>query len=333
MASVTDASAPPAPSTAPTAPVVPDTSARDVDLHVHTLTSACGYTSHRRLLEMARAAGRRVVAVTDHDSAAGAVAIREMAAQTGDDMLVLVGMELTTSDHGHVVVFGRGVEDDWGWRKHDPFPTHIPDHWAAIRAHPFRDRVVRNGHGLEVNLPPAPPERIDAVEVWNGGDILKKAPLLRADFHQLSWDYAREHGKVAVASSDGHRPIWIHSFFTRFEQPLTSLDGMVRQLRSGAVTPVARDEVDLDATKARWRRRAVVEWHESGKDWRTLAAAASYEAGEVEGLLARLQEVRGLVARGATVGEIAAETGLATDEAADFVLIVEEEAGFAAARR
>jgi len=282
---------------------------------------------------MTRAAGRRVVAVTDHDSAAGAVAVREMAAQTGDDVLVLVGMELTTSDQGHVVVFGRGVEEEWGWRKHDPFPTHIPDHWAAIRAHPFRDRVLRNGRDMEVNVPAAPPERIDAVEVWNGGDILKKAPQLRADFHQLSWDFAREHGKVAVASSDGHRPIWIHSFFTRFEKPLTSLDGMVRQLRSGTVIPVARDEADLDATKVRWRRRAVVEWHETGKDWRTLAATARYDAGEAEALLARLQEVRSLVACGATVGEISAETGISADEAADFALIVEEEAGFAAARR
>src|SRR5687768_5841649 len=109
--------------------------ARDVDLHVHTLTSACGYTSHRRLLELTRAAGRRVLAVTDHDSARGGVTVRELAARTGDDVLVLVGMELTTSDLGHMILFGRGVEDEWGWKKGSPFPTHIPDHWVAIQAH------------------------------------------------------------------------------------------------------------------------------------------------------------------------------------------------------
>jgi len=128
-----------------------------------------------------------------------------MAAQTGDDVLVLVGMELTTSDQGHVVVFGRGVEEEWGWRKHDPFPTHIPDHWAAIRAHPFRDRVLRNGREMEVNVPAAPPERIDAVEVWNGGDILKKAPQLRADFHQLSMGL-RARARQSGGSQLGRSP-------------------------------------------------------------------------------------------------------------------------------
>ena len=43
----------------------------DVDLHVHTVTSGCGYTTHRQVLDLARAAGRGVIAVTDHDTAAG----------------------------------------------------------------------------------------------------------------------------------------------------------------------------------------------------------------------------------------------------------------------
>ena len=39
----------------------------DVDLHVHTVTSGCGYTTHRQVLDLARARGRGVIAVTDHD--------------------------------------------------------------------------------------------------------------------------------------------------------------------------------------------------------------------------------------------------------------------------
>ncbi|HEV2121546.1 MAG TPA: PHP domain-containing protein, partial [Chloroflexota bacterium] len=119
----------------------------DVDLHVHTLSSNCGYTSHQRLLDLARLEGRRVVAVTDHDSAAGAVAVRDLAARSGDDLLVLVGMELTTSDFGHVILFGRGVEEEWGWRPNEPFPRHIPDHWVAIQAHPFRGKVTLTESG------------------------------------------------------------------------------------------------------------------------------------------------------------------------------------------
>jgi len=34
---------------------------RDVDLHVHTRTSNCGFTSHARVLQLARAAGHRPI--------------------------------------------------------------------------------------------------------------------------------------------------------------------------------------------------------------------------------------------------------------------------------
>ena len=91
--------------------------------------------------------------------------MRELARRSGDDLLVLVGMELTTSVLGHVIVFGRA------WRRtgtgpHRPFPRHIPDHWLAIQAHPYRNKVVQTA-GVEARPPPLP-ERIDAVEVWNG---------------------------------------------------------------------------------------------------------------------------------------------------------------------
>ncbi|MGI8423867.1 MAG: PHP-associated domain-containing protein [Chloroflexota bacterium] len=304
--------------------------ARDVDLHVHTLTSRCGYTSHRRLLELTRAAGRRVVAVTDHDSAAGGVELRELAARTGDDVLVLIGMELTTSDFGHVVLFGRGLERDWGWKTGQPFPRHIPDHWIAIQAHPYRGKVtVRDGRASAEDLPD-PPARIDAVEVWNGGDILKKSPGLRGALDDLSRAYIEKHGKIAVASSDGHRPHWVHSFFTRFDRAIENIDDAIEQLRAGQVTPMASGTAYHAACTARWQRREIVEWHESGKDWRAMAAAAGYEPEDAEGRLALYQQVKGLAGRGATLAEVAGKTGLSIEDAMDYLGVVEEESEFAA---
>jgi hypothetical protein len=306
--------------------------ARDVDLHVHTLSSACGYTSHRRLLEMARAGGRRVVAVTDHDSAAGAVAVRDMAAQTGDDLLVLVGMELTTSDLGHVVLFGRGVEEDWGWVKNRPFPTDIPDHWVAIQAHPYRAKVVLHGEEIEAEALPPLPERIDAVEVWNGGDVLKKTPGLRPALNTLSGAYVERYKKTAVASSDGHRPIWVHSFFTRFDRPLESVDDAVEQIKGGGVTPMARDEAYLRECMTRWRKRDVVEWRANGLDWRRMALDMGYDLDEATCRLALFDQVSGLAASGATLTHVMDETGLDPDEALDYLSVVEEQSGFARAR-
>ena len=310
----------------------PEYAARDVDLHVHTLTSACGYTSHRRLLELTRAAGRRVVAVTDHDSAAGGVALRDLAARTGDDLFVLVGMELTTSDLGHVVLFGRGVEEDWGWKKGSPFPRDIPDHWAAIQAHPFRAKVrLEDGRAVAETLPDLP-ERIDAVEVWNGGDVLKKMPGLRAALDGVSRAYIERYGKVAVASSDGHRAMWVHSFFTRFDRELRSADDAVEQLRAGQVTPMARDASHHEACAQRWLRREVVEWRESGKDWRAMAEAAGYDRADAECRVALYIQAKALAECGATVGQAAAELEVSPEEAADWLSVAEEQRDFAAWR-
>ena len=309
-----------------------ESAARDVDLHVHTLHSACGYTSHRRLLELTRAAGRRVVAVTDHDSAAGGVALRQMAARTGDDLFVLAGTELTTSDLGHVVLFGRGVEEDWGWQKGRPFPRDIPDHWVAIQAHPYRQKVaLRDGATVAETLPDLP-ERIDAVELWNGGDVLKKMPGLRAALDGVSRTYIERYGKVAVASSDGHRPMWVHSFFTRFERDILSTDDAVEQLKAGRVTPMARDAAHYAACTDRWLRREVVEWHESGKDWKAMAATAGYDPSDAECRVAQYLEVKALAARGATVEQVAGELGVTPEEAADLLSVVEEQRDYAAWR-
>jgi hypothetical protein len=305
---------------------------RDVDLHVHTHTSACGYTSHRQLIELARLGGRKVIVVTDHDSADGALAVRDQAEHTKADVTVIVGMELTTSDFGHVVLFGEGVEAKWGWRKHDPFPTDIPDHWVAIQAHPYRARVTVDATGTTVDALPDPPKRIDAVEVWNAGDVLKKTPGLRPALDRLSWEYVRTFDKTPVASSDGHRPLWVHSFFTRFEKPIFSTEDLVSQIKQRQVTPMVRDEDYLDLCRARWHRRAVVEWREANLAWRKMAADAGYSDEETHGLLERFDAIRALQARGATLSQMAGETGMTGEDVLDYLSMVEEQAGRAALR-
>lgn len=305
---------------------------RDVDLHVHSRTSACGYSTHQRLLDLARAGWRGVLAVTDHDSPAGGIAVRDLARRTGDDVLVLVGMELSTSDFGHVVVFGRGVEDDWGWVKGSPFPRDIPEHWVAIQAHPYRGKIAVIDGTVEAQELPALPERIDAVEVWNGGDRTKKAPHLRAEYHDLSWQYVRCNGKVAVASSDGHRPIWVHSYYTRFERPIESVDGFVDQLRAGHVAPRSQDDAHLQWCFEGHRRREVIEWHEAGKGWRALAAAGGHNLQEAEGVLTTFGRVQDLESRGASLAQVSGETGLDPGMAAEYLDIVEEEKHSAAKR-
>ena len=305
---------------------------QDVDLHVHSVTSSCGFSTHQRLLDLARASGRAVLAVTDHDTAAGALAVRDLAERNGQDMHVLVGMELSTSDFGHVILFGRGVEQDWGWRRLQPFPRHIPEHWVAIQAHPFRDSV--KGMATLGDVAPLPdlPERIDAVEVWNGGDLIKKSPHLRAELNALSRAYVDHNRKVAVASSNGHRPIWVHSFYTHFARPIRSVDDLVDQIRGGDVTPRACDEAHIEWCIDGWRRREIVEWHEAGSDWRALSAASGYDLDDAQCTIDTFRQVRDLAARGATLPQIGDQAGLTPEIAADYLDIVAEEQHSAAKR-
>jgi hypothetical protein len=298
----------------------------DVELHVHTVTSACGYTTHRQVLDLARAAGRGVIAVTDHDSAAGGLAVRDLAQRSGDDLLVLVGMELSTSDCGHVIVFGRGVEEDWGWQRGRPFPRHIPDHWLAIQAHPYRSKVVETAAGVEGAPLPALPERIDAVEIWNGGDLIKRVPHLRREMDALSRAYAAREGKTAVASSDSHRPFWLHSFFTRCARPLHSVDDLVAQVRAGEVTPSAAAPAEQSRYLQAWRRRQAVEWAEAGCDWVALAAGAGYPAEEAREAVLTFKGVQSLFRQGADAKTIAGATGLDAPAVLDYLAIVAEEA-------
>lgn len=160
-----------------------------IDLHVHTTASSCGYMTPSEVVGHTRASGRRFLAITDHNTTSGAVEARTFAKATGDDLTVIVGMELSTADFGHVLVFGEGVEDDWGWRSLMPMPRNLPDGWLAIQAHPFRDLVKRALPGpLKFDLPDLPPS-ISAIERWNGNDLLSKSPDRRADLDEASLSY------------------------------------------------------------------------------------------------------------------------------------------------
>lgn len=297
----------------------------EVDLHVHTLASACGYMSAEEVVAVARANGRKVIAVTDHDTTVGAIAVRDYVERTGDDILVLVGMELSTSDAGHVLVFGDGVERDWGWRRGQPTPRHMPDHWVAIKAHPFRDVVkVAPPGAIEDNLPALPPS-IDAVERWNGNDLLVKAPHREADLDAASLAYIERRGKIAVAASDAHRATSLHAYHTVFPRSVTSVGDVVDQIKEGVVWPAAVSSLDLAARRVAWRRRRVVGWLVDNQDWRLHAQIVGYPEDETAEIIARFEGVRRIARAGGSVADLIRDTGLDVSTALDFLAISREE--------
>ncbi|MFJ8075392.1 CehA/McbA family metallohydrolase [Streptomyces sp. NPDC096176] len=170
------------------------------DCHIHSWYSD-GRRTPAEIAALARAAGLDFINSSEHNTHS---AHAHWADQAGDDLLILLGEEVTTRN-GHVVALGTdpGTFVDWRYRARD----NRFGHYA---------RAIRRAGGLVV---PAHPHATcigcnwkfgfgdaDAVEVWNG-------PYTPDDEVSLAdWDsalaVAARGGKrwtPAMGSSDAHR--------------------------------------------------------------------------------------------------------------------------------
>ncbi|MEU8761184.1 CehA/McbA family metallohydrolase [Streptomyces sp. NPDC048659] len=165
------------------------------DCHLHTVYSD-GRRTPAEVAALARAAGLDFLTATEHNTHAGHGA---WAPHAGDDLLVLLGEEVTTRN-GHVLALGTdpGTFVDWRYRARENRFGHFA-------------REIRRSGGLVV---PAHPQATcvgcawkfgfadaDAVEVWNG-------PYTPDDEVALAgWDAALARGRwtPAMGNSDAHR--------------------------------------------------------------------------------------------------------------------------------
>ena len=78
-----------------------------LDLHVHTNYSHDGHDSVERIIESAIAKKLDGIAICDHDTMEGSYAARKYVADNNLDLIIIPGMEVTTSK-GHLIVLGMG---------------------------------------------------------------------------------------------------------------------------------------------------------------------------------------------------------------------------------
>ncbi|WP_128802211.1 MULTISPECIES: CehA/McbA family metallohydrolase [unclassified Streptomyces] len=171
------------------------------DCHLHSWYSD-GRRTPAEIAALARTAGLDFINSSDHNTHS---AHPHWATEAGDDLLIMLGEEITTRN-GHVVALGTepGTFVDWRYRARD-------NRWAKYA------RQIRRAGGLVV---PAHPHatcigcgwkfgfgEADAVEVWNG-------PYTPDDEVTLAeWDNllvatvreGREEWLPAMGNSDAHR--------------------------------------------------------------------------------------------------------------------------------
>ncbi len=81
------------------------------DIHIHSVASPCGdlEMSPSRIAQAARSAGLDIIAITDHNTTAHCRLIHELGTREG--LLVVPGVEVTTSEEIHCLCYFRRLED------------------------------------------------------------------------------------------------------------------------------------------------------------------------------------------------------------------------------
>ncbi|MER5432624.1 CehA/McbA family metallohydrolase [Streptomyces sp. NPDC002588] len=218
------------------------------DCHLHSWYSD-GRRTPAEIGTLARAAGLDFINTSEHNTHAGHGAWAKVA---GDDLLVLLGEEVTTRN-GHVLALGTrpGTFVDWRYRARDNrfgrFAREIRQAGGlVIPAHPHATCV---GCSWKFGFGEA-----DAVEVWNGPYTPDDEVALAA------WDATLRGGTgkwlPAVGNSDAHRDPDV----VGLPQTVVLADGLTREaiqegIRAGRVYVAESSAVSLSLSVSGGRGR------------------------------------------------------------------------------
>jgi predicted metal-dependent phosphoesterase TrpH len=159
-----------------------------VDLHVHTCCSKDGLLSPEEIVVNCQEKGLGALAITDHNTGAGAVAVREMA-----PFPVIVGQEVSTSQ-GEVMGLFLEREVPKGLSPSEAIAVIKERGGLAGVPHPF-DRLRREALGERALMKIV--GELDFIEGFNS------RVTLPGD-NRRSQEFARERGLPCTAGSDAH---------------------------------------------------------------------------------------------------------------------------------
>lgn len=158
------------------------------DLHIHTAYSPDSHVSLERLIARCREVGINCVAITDHNTIAGALEMKRLA-----PFKVIVGEEIQTLT-GEVIGYFLSEEIPRGLPAEETARRIKEQGGAVCIPHPFdrlRLSTIRR-QSLEALVP-----HTDIIEVFNSRLILRRQAAKAQRF-------AEAHGLLASAGSDAH---------------------------------------------------------------------------------------------------------------------------------
>jgi predicted metal-dependent phosphoesterase TrpH len=201
-----------------------------IDFHVHTSFSYDCAMSPGLVIDIARWRRLDGIAITDHDTVDGALAV--MTANTHSDFLVIPGIEVK-SDLGDVI--GLYVDRQIESRQFDDVIREIHDKGGvAYVPHPMRTFGARRMREIHVAHP-----EIDLWEMYNGR-------YEKADFAEAPGVF-EELGLVGLCGSDAHFPWEIGVFRTVLSALPRDAQALVALSRSAQLQAKPRGEIALSA--------------------------------------------------------------------------------------
>jgi predicted metal-dependent phosphoesterase TrpH len=163
----------------------------NTELHSHTYYSKDCLVSFETIIRLCEQRGVDKIAVTDHNTADGALAFKKIAPD-----LVIVGEEIFTTK-GEILAYFVQETVPKGLSPQETINI-LRDQGAFISvSHPF-DKL-RKGAWAEADLREII-EQVDAIETFN-------ARCLVADHNEQAVDYAARFGLPGTVGSDAHSPM------------------------------------------------------------------------------------------------------------------------------
>jgi hypothetical protein len=171
----------------------------NVDLHSHTKWSKDCLTEFEEIIRVCQQRGIDRIAITDHNTAAGALAMQKIAPE-----LVIVGEEIMTPQ-GEILAYFMQESVPAGLSPQETI-RRLRDQGAVISiSHPF-DRL-RKGAWREEDLLRII-DQVDAIEIYNARCIFPSD-------NARALKFAQEHHLRGTAGSDGHTRIEYGRAMTR----------------------------------------------------------------------------------------------------------------------
>jgi 3',5'-nucleoside bisphosphate phosphatase len=195
-----------------------------LEMHCHTSEySACSHVNAVELITRICDMRFQGVVITDHHYqwSDEDLSIIKKKAGLPDKFLVLAGQEFKTSDFGDVLVYGLKESIPKQKLSMTELKTKYP-HAAVVWAHPYRNNKIPLEKDLLNPL-------FDGIEILSSNYSIAEAVRALDDWHKYRF--------TAIAGTDTHALSYTGAYPTQFDHPVTSIEEVAAELKSGRCRP------------------------------------------------------------------------------------------------